>query len=186
MACDINNNQAFDIGEAIPLISYGCISYLMDNNELIWKLLKDKTADSYLISNLTRAEKAELIFKGNGDMNDFRVFMDDFQDDAINSEMSFLRIFPIQDQPTNRLINSVDICMQFFTHFRLNHLSNYETRVERVIQQLKETFNGADIPKVGQLVYDQTRSRSCRSVSIGKIPYQGKVIVFNAYTASVQ
>jgi len=182
--CDTPGKSFFNTDEAIPLMSYSCIAYLLENNELIWKLLKDKTKDAWNISNLTTAQKRQLIYNGTGDMNNFNVFMDDYNDDAINTETTILRIFPISATPENHIITSVDIGMAVYTHTNLNHLSNYETRIERIIQQLQETFNGADIPKVGTLVYSQERSRACRSTMIGRIPYKGKLIVFNTISTT--
>jgi len=183
--CDILQG-GFNTDDMIPLISNSCVSYLLQNNELIWKLLKDKTPDAWSIANLTKAEKRAMIYKGTGDMNDFNVFFDDFQDDAINTETTFLRIFPIDDIPRTHLVSDVSIGMAVFSHYNCNHLSNYETRIERVIQQLKYTFHGADVPKIGQLIYSQQRSRACKSIIVGKTPYKGKIIVFNTFSASVK
>jgi len=186
MSCNTAGIPAFNIDQAIPLISYSCIVYMMGNNELIWKLLKDKTADAWNISDLSRIEKASLIYNGQEKMNDYHVFMDDYNDDAINTETTILRIFPMSETPETHLITSVDVGMAVYTHTNCNHLSNYETRIERIIQQLKETFQGADIPKVGTLVYSQERSRACKTTMIGRIPYKGKLIVFNTYSSSVK
>ena len=185
MSCDATNNQAFNIGETIPKISYSCVSYLVNNNELIWKLLKDKTPDAWNIGNVSKSEKSSMIYNGIGDMNNFHVFIDDNQDDAFNTETTYIRIYPMQEIAINRLMTSVDVCMVVYTHANCNHLSNYETRVERVIQQFKETFNGKDIPSVGQLVYDGTRSRSCKAMIVGRTPFKGKAIVFNVLASSV-
>jgi hypothetical protein len=176
----------FNDGKTIPLIPYSCISYLLQNNDIVWKLLKDKTADAWKIANLTREEKAKMIYPGKGDMNDFHVYMDDYVDDAFTTETTILRIFPISEVPETRSVTYVDIAMAVYTHTNCNHLSNYETRVDRIIQQLKEVFNGADIPKVGQLVFDQARSRKCQVTPIGRIPYKGKMIIFNTISASVK
>jgi hypothetical protein len=186
MAIDNNTMNKFNTDDSIPLMSYSCASYLVQNNELIWKLLLDKTPDSWKLPNLTTKQKTDMIYQGLGDVNNYNVFFDDFQDDAINSECTFLRIFPIDDIPQTHLISNVCIAMVVFTHWNLNHLSNYETRIERIVQQLKSTFHGRDIPKVGQLIYSQERSRACKSIIVGKTPYKGKMIVFNTYSSSVR
>jgi hypothetical protein len=177
---------AYNNNELLPLISYKCIAYLLDNNELIWKLLKDKTADAWKIPNLTKQEKKKLIFNGQGDMNDYNVFMDDFNDDVINTETTILRIFPMHTIPGNHLIFSEDIGMSVYTHTNCNHLSNYETRVDRIIQQLTETFSNADINGLGTLVYSKERSNACQTTIIGRIPYKGKLIVFNLLSGTVK
>ena len=184
MSCDTAGEPLFNKDSSIPLISYGCISYLMKSNELIWKLLKDKTPEAWSIANLTVAEKRALIYNGTGDMNNFNIFMDDYNDDSINTETTILRIFPILATPENHIITYVDIGMAVYTHTNLNHLSNYETRIERIIQQLLETFNGANVDKVGRLVYSQERSRACKTTMIGRIPYKGKLIVFNTISTT--
>jgi len=181
------NNIAANTDAMIPLISYNCTAYLLQNNELVWKLLKYQTPDAWEKTNLTSAEKGALIYQGgNPDTmyDDYHIFFDDFQDDGIKTETTFLRIFPMEDTPRTHLVNDVAICMVIYTHTNCNHMSNYQTRVETVIQQLKETFNGKEIPKLGMLKYSQQASRLCKSMIIGKTPYKGKVVIFHALSVS--
>lgn len=183
------NNIAANTDAMIPLISYNCTAYLLQNNELVWKLLKYQTADAWNKTNLTSAEKSALIYRGgNPDTmyDDYHIFFDDFQDDGINTETTFLRIFPMEDSPQTHLVTDVAICMVVYTHSKCNHLSNYQTRVETIIQQLKETFNEKEIPKLGMLTYSQQASRLCKSMIIGKVPYKGKVVIFHARSVSVR
>ncbi len=177
--------QAYNTDSAIPLISYNCTSYLMKNNELVWKLLKYPNSDAWDETNLTVAEKRAMIYNGGLDQYDYHVFFDDFQDDSMDKETTFLRIFPLEDTPESNSISNVAIAMAVYTHSNLNHLSNYQTRVETIIQQLKETFNGATVPKVGTLVYNQKRNRLCKSMLIGKVPYKGKVVIFQTFSSSI-
>jgi hypothetical protein len=182
------NNIAANTDAMIPLISYNCVAYLLQNNELIWKLLKYQTPDAWEKTNLTSSEKATMIYRG-GDpdtMYNYNVFFDDFQDDGITKETTFLRIFPMEDSPRNHLVSDVAICMVVYTHSNCNHLSNYQTRVETIIQQLKEMFNGKEIPKLGMLKYSQQASRFCKSMIIGKVPYKGKMVIFHALSSSVK
>lgn len=183
-SCNIDNSQAFNTDALIPLISNSCTSYLALNNELVWKLLKYQTSDAWSKANLTLAEKSAMIYNGSEKQYDYHVFFDEFQDDAIGIETTFLRIFPVQDDPINHLISNVSIAMAVYTHSNCNHMSNYQTRIETVIQQLKETFNGKDIPKVGVLTYSQEKSRMCKSMIVGKVPYKGKIIIFHATSMS--
>ena len=48
--------NAYNIYEDFPRYSYKCIKYMMDNNELIWKLLKYNSPDAWEKSEPTITE----------------------------------------------------------------------------------------------------------------------------------
>jgi len=82
----------------MPELSYKIIEHLMTNPEaeIIWKLLKYNDAEAWSKPNLTKKEKAAMIYDGVGAQDDFNVFLDYFMDESTNKEKSFLRIYPAQ------------------------------------------------------------------------------------------
>lgn len=137
---------------------YSIIKYLMKNNEVIWKLLKYNTPDALDKPNLTLEEKRQLIWTGNGDSEDYRVFRSPFLDDAITSQISQLRIYNSVLSPDNRSIGTVDIGIECLCHDKIINLNNYESRVEVMIQEIISTINGRDIDGVGVLSFDKNMS----------------------------
>jgi hypothetical protein len=165
----------------LPLFSYNCIKYLMDNNELIWKLLNYTDKNAYKNDsnhpNLTKAQKGALIYDGSTDETPYRVFLDVGQDDAISSEICIIRISPVELVPTNHIYGNVAMAFEILCHNKINTLSNYSTRVVTISQQLLEVFNGADISGLGRLYFDRRASAKCRVTASGQIPFKGSVIV---------
>jgi len=160
-----------------PDIPYNVTSYLINNNEMIFKLLKYADADAWSKSNLTLAEKRALIYKGSADMSDYRIFFDNSIDDTWMVEACMLRISPIELLPSNYVCGHVSVGLEVYCHSKVNHLSNYTVRVDTMIQQLLQTLNGADITDVGRLFFDKRASARCKVGIIGTLPYKGKALI---------
>ena len=172
---DINQEQ-YNKFTNLPLLSYNCISYLMENDELIWKLLKYNDAKAYSKADLTHAEKADLIYAGQENITDFRVFMDVGQDNSWLHESTVLRITPIELIPTNHIYGHVTMGFEVYSHYKINTLANYTTRIDTITQKLIEIFNGADIIGVGRLYFDAGENRS-KAIIIGTIPMKGRALI---------
>jgi hypothetical protein len=159
--------------------SYNCISYAMENNELIWKLLKHTEPDAWSFPNLTHAEKAEMVYAGQEDASKFKVFLDIKQPDVFTSEVSIMRIAPYFALGRNRTIGLVEMSMEVFCHHKINHLSNYQTRTDTIVGELLGMFHGADIGGLGLLNFDKLADQNSRMFNAGQIPFGGKQIIFN-------
>ena len=164
--------------ENMTNISYKIIEHLMTNPdaEIIWKLLKYNNADAYSRPNLTLEEKAALIYNGQAKQSDYNVFFDYMMDDAEDDMKTLLRIYPADVYPLNRVTGLCVVNIEVFTHSKLNHLSNYTTRVDVIIQTLLKVLNGSDIGGVGVLFFDHQSSRYDRIQTIGQKPFKGKLL----------
>ena len=160
-----------------PNLSYNCITYLMDNNELIWKLLKYNDSNAWSKTNLTKSEKQALIYSGQPDETNYRVFLDIGQDNSWNEQTSILRISPITLIPSNHIVGEVYMGFEIYVHYKCNHLSNYQIRTDLIAQQIIEVFNGAEIGGLGRLYFDARASRSCKASIMGQIPYKGMNVI---------
>lgn len=165
----------------LPKLAYRIIEVLMESEkaELLWKLLKYDDADAWDKPNLTKEEKAALIYPGGEHQEDYRIFMDFTMDDSIYKEHSYLRIYPLAINPTNRTVGICSVNFEVFTHSKLNHLSDYTTRVDCMVQTLLEVLNGAEISNMGCLFFDRSRSSDNEIVTIGMKPYKGKMITMS-------
>ena len=179
---DIGQTAYNDFSE-IPTLSYKCIKYMMDNNELIWKLLKYTDADAWNKPNLTQEEKVSLIYAGQQDSSKYSVFMDGKQPDVLVEEKSLVRIMPHYAKGWGRTIGYIQVSMEVFSHYKINHMSNYQTRIDTITGELLGLFNGASIGNLGLLVFDATMDSSDRLFQAGQIPFGGKQIIFTTFSA---
>jgi hypothetical protein len=155
----------------------------MDNNELIWKLLKYTDPDAWNRANLTQEEKAGLIYSGQQDTSMYNVFMDGKQPDVLMNEVSLLRIMPNYAVGLNRTIGYIEVSMEVFSHYKINHLSNYQTRIDTITEELLATFNGIDVGGLGLLTFNKMADQSSRLFQAGQIPFGGKQIILSTYSA---
>jgi hypothetical protein len=162
--------------------SYNCIAYLMDNNELVWKLLAHTAPTDWELGDLTHAQKAALVYRGEEDASLFHVFLDIKQPDVFTKETSLLRIAPYYAQGRNRTLGTVEMSMEVFCHNKVNHLSNYQTRTDTIVGELLNLFNGANIGGLGLLTFDKLADQNARMFNAGQIPFGGKQLIFSTMT----
>lgn len=185
---DIDRKDQYNKFDGIQKISYNCISYLMEdpNSELLWRLIKYNDPNAWRLDsnhpNLTNLEKGALIYKGQSDEINYRVFMDTGAELPWTHQATILRIFPVEVFPSNYILGNVSVGFEIFSHYQINTLSNYQTRVDTITQLILSAFNGQDIGNlIGRLYFDKGRS-SVRS--FGQIPYRGKTIMMCNWIAN--
>lgn len=171
--------QSYNKITSLPQLSYNITSYLMDNDDLIWRLLKYTSPDAWnenVCNNLTKAEKGALIWKGFGKETDYRVFFD-VGDESWTDQATILRIMPVEVVPTNYVYGCVSIGFQVYTHKELSALSDYSTRNVSIIQRLIDVLNGADIEGIGRMFFNIKYSTRCRISVIGQPPMKGMSLI---------
>lgn len=183
MTTQVIGSEAYNDFSRFSKLSYTCIKHMMDNNELIWKLLKYTDPDAWKKPDLTQAEKAELIYKGQQDTSKYHIFMDGKQPDVLVNEIAILRIMPSHAIGFNRTIGLVEMNMQVFSHYKINHLSNYQTRIDTIAEELFGLFNGSTVGILGRMTFNQMIDPSSRLFEAGQIPFGGKELVFSTLTA---
>lgn len=175
--------------EDYPLLAYNCISYLVDDadSELFWKLLYYEDAHAWRSDgdhpNLTKKQKAGLIYAGGQDQESFRIFLDLGMDNAWTKEACMVRISPYNILPTNQPIGAVSVAFEVYCHFKLNTLSNYQTRIDTVTQLMISALNGQNISGVGRLFFNLKASRQCKSTLMGQIPFRGRRTIMSNWIA---
>lgn len=175
--------EAYNDFSEFSSLSYRCIKKLMDENEDVWKLLKYSEADAWNKANLTQEEKAELIYAGQEDSSKYHVFMDGKQPDVMTDETTLLRIMPYYAVGLNRTVGYIEVNFQVFSHYKINHLSNYKTRIDSISQDLLALFNGANVGGLGLMSFDKMADESSRLFESGQIPFGGKEIIFSVFSA---
>ncbi len=173
------NAGSYATYNGLDSFSYTAIKYMLDNDELIWKLLYYNTPDAWNQTNLTESQKTALIYKGEDDTAKFRVFMDTGQPDVLTNEICCIRIHPYTLNPDNRVWGSVTLMFEVYAHYKINHLSNYKTRNDVILQRFISLFNGIDLKneqgnQIGKLHFDAMGTFGLRAETVGQLPFRGK------------
>ncbi len=168
------------------IFPYRCVKYLIDNDEVIWKLLKYNSPDAWEQSDLSYDEKISMIYNGSDNAVKFRVFMDRGQPEVNTFENCQIRIANYSIFPENRVVATSSMVFEVYTHYHINHLSNYKTRSDMIMKRFLQVFNGATIPKddegggaIGKLFFDRLGSESNRQELGGQLPYSGKWLIMS-------
>ncbi len=165
---------------------YKLLTYLLNNNEVIWRLLKYTTPDGWDNSNskypdLSYDEKVAMIYTGFGEMVDYQVFTDVGETDSFTKEQSILRISNLSLSPYTRTTGNADFIFEVYCHYHLQQLTNRRTRSDMIIQQLIKTFNGKDVGVgIGKLFFDKTNvSNKDTVLAAGQLPFKGKYLIMS-------
>ena len=157
---DCCNESSYNQYDGLQNFTLLIIQHLMLNNEDIWKLLKYDTQDALEKPNLTREEKAKLIYPGasGGDMDDYRVFRTPYLDDLTTNQQAQLRVYLESITPDTRLYGTVDVNIEVICHVKMIELNDYQNRAESIVWQVIKTLNGADVGGIGKLFFDRNGS----------------------------
>ena len=157
---DCCNESSYNQYDGLQNFTLLIIQHLMLNNEDIWKLLKYDTQDALEKPNLTREEKAKLIYPGasGGDMDDYRVFRTPYLDDLTTNQQAQLRVYLESITPDTRLYGTVDVNIEVICHVKMIELNDYQNRAESIVWQVIKTLNGADVGGIGKLFFDRSGS----------------------------
>lgn len=179
---NVINKDSYATYAMLSSISMRCIEYLLENNELIWKLLKYNDADAWNKPNLTKEEKRAMIYDGSRihgqDMyTKHRIFMDVGQDESLTEEITILQIEPYNLIPANRVRGQVNVIFQILSHYQINHMSNYNTRVDSIVCEIIKTLNGKSVNGIGVLALDNDISFFNKMQPTGVTPFRGKTLM---------
>jgi len=160
-------------------LSYNCINFLLNSNEDVWKLLFYNEPDALNKTNLTAEQKRSLIFAGQPDETLYRVFSSEKQPNAWVHEACILRIFPSVIYPDNRTVNTIMMTFDIYSHYRIDTLSNHNTRVDTIVEEIVSLFSGSNVGGLGRLAFNVASSRQDGGRDSGQIPFGGKRIVMS-------
>ena len=181
------NSDSYAQYEGFDTYAYKCIQYLMEHDEVIWKLLYYNDRDCWNKPDLTSDQKGALVYDGSDDTSKFRVFMDIGQPDVLVQEICIIRISPYTVYPDNRTFGTVCIQMEAYSHYKINTLSNYRTRVDMIIKRFLQVFNGNVVSdesgSIGRLFFDGIGSTKDVILNGSQLPYKGKWLILSTKNA---
>ena len=156
---------------------YKLITHLMDNSEIVWKLLRYDDPDAWSKPNLTKAEKGALIYPGGENITDYRVFTDQGQSDVFTAENCVIRMGIHSIFQENRTVGTIYYVLEAFAHYKVNHLSNYTNRVDVITSEFIRVFNGATLMGIGQMNMDRASNHNARMELGFTQPHRGRWLI---------
>lgn len=171
-----NNNAitAFNNFDEMPLFPYRIIEHLIkakgEHAQMFWKLLEYQTIDALDKDDLTIQQKKAMIWDGIDTREEnFNIFLKSLLGNSLDSaeQQTRVHIYRYDTTPINRLratiIYEIDLIAQ---EKCANVLYNGVLceRLDLIESCLLNLINGAYIGGVGELMFDRTLSRTCKSL----------------------
>lgn len=126
MGVPFYSGNAFNRYTNLDNIEWSIIRYLINSETKfannLWKILKYDTEDCLLKENVSKKERAKLVYIDNGDSTNCRVFMEPFTDDSWTERSSHLHIYVGDVEPENHLVSKVNIVFETITHNKITNI----------------------------------------------------------------
>jgi hypothetical protein len=180
-----NTNKAVNTFAGVEEIPARVFSYLLTNNseecENFWKVLYYPTADALQKDKLTLKQKRDLIWRGQPNESDYKLFNKPVISDSMvtGDNMIQMRMFRYGDNPTQLIKANLLFEFELYTNDKLSNIVNendmFVERTDYLENRLKDILNGTDIGLgYGYLAYNRelsTYSKSTMSINNSKSYY---------------
>lgn len=175
---------------ALPKALYKILTYLVNNNENIWKMLKYNSYDALSQPNLTKKEKMSFLWK-YGKQEDFGVFLTNLVEDAICESKSILKIYQYYIHANPSIVLATPVYAFDFLYGGQMSLVEQDgvpvNRGDLFIHEILKTLNGVNINGVGKLQFNDDLSRydAARSVIGNSKTFTGVVLYLSTLMGDV-
>lgn len=146
----------------LPYIPYNILTYLANNDEILWKLLAYNSYDALSKPNLTFSQKMDLIWKKDDPQESFNVFFTNLVEDAIPESKCILKIYNYYIHAKQLFTSTVVYAFDFLYGGKMS-LVDYNgipvSRGDLFVNRILELLNGVEVGGVGKLVFFDDMSR---------------------------
>jgi hypothetical protein len=175
----------------LPYVPYQIISYLAEQNDRIFKLLKYNDIDALNKPNLTMEQKRQLIWDGQDDMENYNIFLTNVQPNEEIKNRTIMKVYRYNMEPDNQV--SAIACYRFDILFGSKiPLVTYNgitcNRGDVIEMEIMRSLNGEDVAGVGFLQYNNQLTTLCSSqVGIGNnYTFTGLTIVMGTNITDIE
>lgn len=150
----------------LPNIPYNIIKYLVQNDEIIWKLMKYPDYNALSKPDLTMTEKLNMLWC-SGPQEKFNVFLTPLVEDAIPESKCIFKLYQYYIHAKELYTSTVVYAFDFLYGGQMT-LVEYNgipvSRGDLFINRILEVLNGAEVNGIGKLTFFDDMSR----YSLGK------------------
>lgn len=155
-------------------IPYKIISFLIEHNQNIFKLMKyTNTNEPLEQDDLTLDEKVDMIYTGGDHSEKYNIFLQPSTDDALTESKCLLRVYQDVTFPENPMLSLLTYDIEILCHNKINTIRKYvgdednensivTTRIASMQMELLNLLDQANIGGIGCLFFDNPNSnRQC-------------------------
>lgn len=170
-------------------IPYNIIQHLFLDED-IWKLLYYTTSDALEQPNLTAKQKAALVWTGQDDQENYRVFLTQMQENVTTVQSVVLRLYKQRVRPVDVSHGVILYTLEIDCKTKLGMLNDCRSRLDVLWDEAMKMIVGKDVGGLGMLFFYQGSGgdSNCSSVVTygnGK-DYMGYTITFGVRMSSLE
>lgn len=145
----------------LPSVPYNILTYLAQEDQILWKLLAYNSYDALSKPDLTMSQKLDLLWK-EGPQEPYNIFFTNLVEDAIPESKCILKIYNYYIH-ANQLYTGATVYAFDFLYGGKMSLVDYNgvpvSRADVFVNRILETLNGAEVGGVGKLIFHDDMSR---------------------------
>ena len=146
---------------ALPLIPYNILTYLAQEEQILWKLLYYNSYDALSQPDLTFSQKMSLLWK-EGPQEPYSVFFTNIVDDAVSESKMILKIYNYYIHANSLYTAPVVYAFDVLYGPKMS-LVDYNgipvSRADLFVHRILTLLNGVYVGGVGKLVFFDDMSR---------------------------
>ena len=142
----------------MPSVPYKIITYLAENNDRIFKLLKYPTKDALDNPDLTLDEKLDLLYVDEGSEADKNLFMKPMNGDEMTDAQSQIRLYKYSIKPVSAQEAIIGYKFDFITGNKISMVYDNGIpcpRLDLLEAEILKTFNGTDLFGTGDFQFSR-------------------------------
>ncbi len=150
---------------SMPQIPYQILTYLIDNNENLFKLLKYNSTDALQKDDLTKKEKIALLYTEVGQEDDYHIFLKPLIGEEMTDSVTQLRLYKARITPTTNLkavLNyEFDIVVGTKTNLVYDNNGIPCSRLDMIESEIINSLCGTSMFGVGGFQFNRELSNLC-------------------------
>lgn len=150
---------------SMPQIPYQILTYLIDNNENLFKLLKYNSTDALQKDDLTKKEKIALLYTEVGKEDDYHIFLKPLIGEEMTDSVTQLRLYKARITPTTNLkavLNyEFDIVVGTKTNLVYDDNGIPCSRLDMIESEIINSLCGTSMFGVGGFQFNRELSNLC-------------------------
>lgn len=150
---------------SMPQIPYQILTYLIDNNENLFKLLKYNSTDALQKDDLTKKEKIALLYTEVGKEDDYHIFLKPLIGEEMTDSVTQLRLYKARITPTTNLkavLNyEFDIVVGTKTNLVYDNNGIPCSRLDMIESEIINSLCGTSMFGVGGFQFNRELSNLC-------------------------
>lgn len=146
----------------LPQIPYNILTYLAQEEQILWKLLAYNGYDALSQPDLTQSQKLDLLWKDDEPQDKYSVFFTNLVEDAIPESKCILKIYDYYIHANQLYTGTVVYAFDFLLGGKMAMVDYNGVPVSRAdlfINRILTLLNGVHVGGVGKLTFFDDMSR---------------------------